>query len=159
MKRARTIAELEKLIGQYVPDPKQTIRDVDKTLFKIGKQLINNIKIAHEWKDRSRLLTRSHYVKKLAELEIVIGNNAKSRDGAPYGLFLHEGTGIYGANKRPIKPTRAQFLQFKLPSGQWIRTKSVKGVKALKWLPKEWDRERPKSVRQIQDTILKQARI
>lgn len=45
-----------------------------------------------------------------------------------YGLFVEEGTGIYGPSGRPIRPKRAKLLAFKpRGSSHIITVKSVKG--------------------------------
>lgn len=38
-------------------------------------------------------------------------------NGVPYGLFVHEGTGIYGPRGAPIRPVRASVLRFEVPGG------------------------------------------
>lgn len=156
-KRARTIAELEGLIRDFLPDPERTIQSLDKALLRVGNRLISNVKLAHKWQDRTGRLSQSHYVKRRGPLEIAIGNDAATADGKPYAKFLHDGTGIYGPKKRPITPKKADYLQFKLPNGQWVRTKSVKGVKPMKWLTKEWQKERPRTVDDIRKVILAEA--
>lgn len=155
-KKAKSFAELEALIRDFIPDPEPTVKALNGTLMRVGRRIINTIRISHEWKDRSGKLNNSHYVKQKGNLKIALGNDAKSEKGAPYAKFLHDGTGIYGPTRRPIVPKVKPNLVFKLPSGQLIRTKSVNGVKPMRWLPKEWDRERVRTVREIQDTILKQ---
>lgn len=61
--------------------------------------------------------------------------------GVIYGLYLHEGTGIYGPKGAPIRPVRRQFLRFEVKSGTAavgsrpvVFAKSVKGVRGDKWL-------------------------
>lgn len=46
-----------------------------------------------------------------------------------YGVFLEEGTGIYGQKGREITPKQAKVLAFKV-GGQQVFTKKVKGIKA-----------------------------
>lgn len=46
-----------------------------------------------------------------------------------YGIFLEQGTGIYGPENRPIRPLKAKALVFKV-GGQIIFTKEVKGIRA-----------------------------
>jgi hypothetical protein len=61
--------------------------------------------------------------------------------GVIYGLYLHEGTGIYGPRGAPIRPVRRRFLRFEVKSGTLavggrpvVFARSVKGVKGDKWL-------------------------
>lgn len=52
-----------------------------------------------------------------------------------YGLYQHEGTGIYGPRGRPITPVRRQFLKFPRKGGSgFVFARSVKGVKPTKFL-------------------------
>ena len=53
----------------------------------------------------------------------LVGTNVK------YGWYVHEGTGIYGPFRRPIRPRRAKFLRFKpRGSSKWVFARSVKGM-------------------------------
>lgn len=61
--------------------------------------------------------------------------------GVIYGLYLHEGTGIYGPTGAPIRPVHRQFLRFEVKSGTSavgsrpvVFARSVKGVRGDKWL-------------------------
>lgn len=56
--------------------------------------------------------------------------------GIIYGLYQHEGTGIYGPKHRRITPTRRTFLRFEVKSGRLavgsrplVFARSVSGVK------------------------------
>lgn len=63
-----------------------------------------------------------------------VGTNLK------HGLYLHEGTGIYGPRKRPITPKRGKYLVFRPKRGRGIRgnrlvfARSVKGMKPNPYL-------------------------
>lgn len=61
------------------------------------------------------------------------------RDGAPavlvgtsvrYARWVHDGTGIYGPRRTPIRPRRAKFLRFR-PKGssRYVYARSVRGMK------------------------------
>lgn len=52
------------------------------------------------------------------------------RKQAPYGIWVHEGTGIFGRYHRRITPTTGNFLAFRTRSGRIIFTKSVLGQRA-----------------------------
>lgn len=65
------------------------------------------------------------------------------RDGVPigqvgtplkYGLWLDQGTGIYGPRHRPIRPVRAQYLRFTTRTGQVVYAKSVRGIRPTRFL-------------------------
>lgn len=53
--------------------------------------------------------------------------------GKKYAPWIHEGTGIYGKFKRPIRPKTAKVLKFKV-NGKWIAKREVKGVKPNPYL-------------------------
>jgi len=53
-----------------------------------------------------------------------VGTNAK------YARFVHDGTGIYGPRKTPIRPKRARVLVFKpIGSSKKIFVKQVRGMR------------------------------
>jgi hypothetical protein len=60
-----------------------------------------------------------------------------ARVGSPLrkAVLIHEGTGIYGPRRRPIRPKRAKYLRFK-PKGanRVIYARSVKGMVANPFL-------------------------
>jgi len=79
------------------------------------------------------------------------------RVGTPlaYGLYLHEGTGIYGPKRRPIRPIHRQFLRFEVKSGTAARgrrrvvfAKQVRGMKGDKWLVRALQEAVPYPVRE-----------
>jgi len=47
---------------------------------------------------------------------------------APYSIFVHRGTGIYGPYKMPVVPTTKKALAFKIGDKLIIR-RSIKGMK------------------------------
>lgn len=53
-----------------------------------------------------------------------------------YGIYHHEGTGIYGPKKKPITPKSAKMLAFspKGSGGKVVYAKSVKGSKPNPYL-------------------------
>lgn len=55
---------------------------------------------------------------------VVVGTNVE------YARWVHDGTGIYGPRRRPIRPISHQFLRFR-PKGArgYVYVKSVKGMK------------------------------
>lgn len=95
--------------------------------------------VGEELKDRSGKLKSSFdfdIIKgdRTIELEIV------SKGADPYALYQHEGTGIYGPKRRPIKPKRGKFLVWKDPdSGRLIFAREVRGVPPKKFLTKAVD--------------------
>lgn len=63
------------------------------------------------------------------ELAVRVGTNVY------YGLWVHDGTGIYGPRHTPIKPKKAKALRFFWKKeGRWVVTKSVRGMKPNTYL-------------------------
>lgn len=60
---------------------------------------------------------------------------AKVGSDLTYALYVHEGTGIYGPRRRPIRPVRARFLRFR-PRGSstYVYARSVRGVRKRPFL-------------------------
>ncbi len=76
------------------------------------------------------------------------------RPNKEYAIYVHEGTGIYGKNKRPITPKNKPYLVFKI-NGKWIRTKKVMGQKPNPFVQRTAEKsERP--VNSIFDKALKE---
>lgn len=46
-----------------------------------------------------------------------------------YGVFVHDGTGIYGPKGTPITPRVSTYLRWKTKKGGWMYAKSVKGMR------------------------------
>jgi HK97 gp10 family phage protein len=53
---------------------------------------------------------------------------------APYALFVHNGTGIYGPRGRPIVPVRARVLAFPGRDGRMVFARSVRGQRPQPFL-------------------------
>lgn len=45
-----------------------------------------------------------------------------------YGVFVHEGTGIYGPKGTPITPKQSKFLRWRSKKGTYVYKPSVKGM-------------------------------
>lgn len=62
-------------------------------------------------------------------LLVRIGTNVE------YAIYVHEGTGIYGKNARPIRPKTKRFLRFR-PKGtkRYVYAREVKGMKGNPFL-------------------------
>lgn len=52
---------------------------------------------------------------------------------AKQAWLQERGTGLWGPSRMPIVPKRAPYLRFRTAAGQWVTTKSVKGVPP-KWI-------------------------
>lgn len=64
---------------------------------------------------RRRINSRTGQLARSIEVSIVIADGAAgARIGTDlyYARFVHDGTGIYGPSRRPIKPTRRRALAF-----------------------------------------------
>lgn len=64
---------------------------------------------------RRRINSRTGALSRSIEVDIVIvDRTAGARIGTnlSYARFVHDGTGVHGPNRRPIKPTRRKALAF-----------------------------------------------
>ncbi len=114
---------------------KAVAKVVGKVLLKIGttgKARAQQI-IGEEIKDRSGRLkagTDFKIVRVGDHIELHLENSA----GA-YALYQHEGTGIYGPKKRPIRPVNGKFLVWTDPdTGETIFATEVRGTPGKKFL-------------------------
>jgi hypothetical protein len=51
-----------------------------------------------------------------------------------YAIFVHEGTGVYGPRRRPIRPRQARRLVFQNRAGRTVFARQVSGVPARPFL-------------------------
>jgi HK97 gp10 family phage protein len=59
---------------------------------------------------------------------VIVGTNLK------YARWVHDGTGIYGPHRTPIRPTHSSQLVFKGRNGKMIHVSQVKGQRANPFL-------------------------
>ena len=64
--------------------------------------------------------TRAEVIEEGDTQRLEIRQGARTPKGAFYGRFVREGTRAH-----TIKPVTAPYLHFRLPNGQWVRTKLV----------------------------------
>lgn len=72
---------------------------------------------------RRRINSRTGNLSRSITVDIVIvDRTAGARIGTDlfYARFVHDGTGIYGASRRPIKPTRRRALAFNGTGGHVV---------------------------------------
>lgn len=108
-----------------------TKKPIKKLLHQIGVAVVN------EAKDKAPVdtgeLQASIGIIKENESEIIIGHKAnphlKTEGGWFYPALVHEGTGLFGAKKKRIKPKKAKALN--TPYGY---VKSIAGQKAQPYL-------------------------
>jgi len=73
-----------------------------------------------------RNITRTHVSRTAAgNFQVSVG----VRRTAPYGVWVHEGTGLYGEHHRPIRATGGNVLHF-VNNGQSLFRRSVRGQRA-----------------------------
>jgi hypothetical protein len=71
----------------------------------------------------------THQLFKERDLPTVrIGTNVK------YGVYVHEGTGVWGPKHRPIKPVHSKFLRFRGNAGKFVYTRQVQGQRPKPYL-------------------------
>lgn len=70
------------------------------------------------------------------------GLQAEVRPTAKHALWVHEGTGIYGPKKAPIRPTRKKVLAFEI-GGKQVFAKSIKGQKPNRFMKRAYNTVKP----------------
>lgn len=86
---------------------------------------------------RRRINSRTGALSRSIEVDIVIvGGTAGARIGTDlyYARFVHDGTGIHGPSRRPIKPTRKKALAFSGSSGGYVVVASSSGQRGTHFL-------------------------
>lgn len=101
-------------------------KDIFRRCVKVQNKAKRNLERAPRRIDTGRLRSDIHVQM------IIVGTHPVGRVGFNvfYGLFVHEGTGIYGPKGIPITPRRAKFLRWKNKTGKgYTYAKVVKGMK------------------------------
>lgn len=102
---------------------------VARGILKIGKKVERKAK---------RLVPVDHGVlRNSITTELIIRRGPVARIGtkSKYGLYVHEGTGIYGPKHVPITPKHGKVLVFtSRKTNQLVFTRSVKGIKGTPYL-------------------------
>lgn len=75
---------------------------------------------------------------------------------AKYGVWVHEGTGIYGPHGTPIVPVKAKMLRWKNADGKIIVKRSVKGQKPNPYMKKAFDELKGEVPSMIKDSIMRE---
>lgn len=101
-------------------------RDLFRRAVKVQNRAKRNLERAPRRIDTGRLRSDIHIQMLIIDGHVVarIGFNVF------YGLFVHDGTGVYGPRGAPITPKRAKYLRFR-PKGSkgWVYVKVVQGMK------------------------------
>lgn len=122
---------------------------------RIGRRTVNQAK-------RNVKVDDGHLRASIDHSLTVSSRRVTMRAGSPldYGLYLHEGTGLYGPKRRVIRPVSAKFLRFEVkgpgPGGRVpakgrravVFAKFVRGVKPDKWLVRAFRDACPYPVRE-----------
>jgi hypothetical protein len=122
---------------------------------QIGRRTVNGAK-------RNVRVDDGHLRASIDHTIDVSSRRVTMRAGSPlqYGLYLHEGTGLYGPKRRVIRPVFAKALRFEVkspgPGGRVpakgrrtvVFAKFVRGVKGDKWLVRAFRDACPYPVRE-----------
>lgn len=138
-------------LQNYAPSIAEFEKMTDKIGLMHGKHLVNQIQVNPPYKNRSGALNRANKVEG-GRGSLTFTNDVKSKDGFPYAIPLHDGSGLYGKFHRAITPKNGAYLVFKI-KGNWIKTKSVKGVKPMQWFLKTW--QKPENLKKLAQMLLK----
>jgi len=141
--------------AEYVRLTQSSAGPVVRQAERIGRRTVNKAKENVKVDDGHLRSTIDHNV-------TVLPGRVTMRAGSPldYGLYLHEGTGLYGPKKRVIRPVSAKALRFSVkgvgPGGRglakgnrpFVFAKFVRGVKPDKWLVRAFHDACPYPVRE-----------
>ena len=111
------IENLDELRRSFQKAPKLTDGILQNSTKTAGKRILATEKA--EVPTMSGALRRSIKME-YTPIQVIIRPNKE------YAIYVHDGTGVYGVNKRPIIAKNAKFLRFKI-NGKWIYKKSVVG--------------------------------
>lgn len=100
-------------------------KDLFRRATKVQNQAKRNLERAPRRVDTGRLRSDIH-----VQMLLVAGKPvARVGFSVFYGVFVHNGTGIYGPKGTPIRPKQAKMLRWKNKKGGVIWAKEVKGMK------------------------------
>lgn len=101
-------------------------KDIFRRAVKVQNQAKRNLERPPRRIDTGRLRSDIHVQM------VIVGGLPVGRVGFNvfYGVYVHDGTGIYGPKGTPITPTRAKFLRWKKKGGKgYVYAKVVKGMR------------------------------
>lgn len=98
---------------------------IKNLLYRVGAEVVNEAKDIAPYAKGNLKRDIQVFTDDINKLEIDIGNTLL----APYALYVHEGTGLFGPKKKRITPKKAKAL--KTPYGY---RKSIAGQKAQPYL-------------------------
>lgn len=128
------VATQQQIIGELRP---KIAKDLLRRGFKVqakARLLLSGGGVGHPKRVNTGLLRTSIQVRLMDTVgvqKVRVGTNRR------YARWVHDGTGIYGPQRMPIKPTRAKALKFRAGYGggkKTIYAKSVKGMKKNEFL-------------------------
>ena len=102
---------------------------VAKDLFRRGKKV--EAKAKRNLQRDPRRIDTGHLRSDVHTELLTVGGKPAVRVGfnAFYGVFVHDGTGVYGPKGTPITPKQAKRLSWKNKAGKRVYALSVKGMR------------------------------
>lgn len=100
-------------------------KDIFRRATNVQNRAKKNLERAPRRVDTGRLRSDIHVVM------VTINGVPAARIGFNvfYGLYVHDGTGIYGPKGTPIFPKQAKMLRWRTKGGKYVYATSVKGMK------------------------------
>lgn len=134
--RVRLVRHPDQIAAILRGDNSSLFRDIFRRCVKVQNKAKRNLQTNPKRVDTGRLRSDIH-----VQMLTVNGYPA-GRVGFNvfYGLYVHEGTGIFGPNHQMIRPRRARFLRFK-PKGQsaYVYARQVRGMQPNPFLKNALD--------------------
>lgn len=125
-------------------------QEIRKTVKAELETVANDANQNHRFIPRSGNLDRSVQVDMSSDG--MSGTVSLQTSIAPYGPYIHNGTGIYGPRKKPIVPTAKKLLHFYV-GGKPVFARSVKGVRPDPFLTTAFERRKADIKSRIQKAI------
>lgn len=115
-----------RLLTDALEDIGEQIENVGELLAPIGKT--HALKEASIGRGEVRLVGPGH----------VVGEMGLKRF-PKHGVFVHQGTGIFGEHRRPFTSPRGNLMKFKTDSGRWISKYSIRGQEPQPYLRRAFE--------------------
>jgi hypothetical protein len=124
------LAEIQRLFREF---PQRTREEMTKAI-RYSAALIQRHAIEESPIDTGQLRS-SINIRFLQDAAVV-------STGVKHALYVHEGTGIYGPRKQPLRPRTKKVLAWR-SGGRWHFARSVKGMRANPFMERAAKRSTP----------------
>ncbi len=123
--RVRVVHHPKELTAILTSPQGGVYKDIFRRCVKVQNQAKRNLEREPRRVDTGRLRSDIHVQM------IMVGGKPIGRVGFSvfYGLYVHEGTGVYGPKGAPIVPKKAKYLRWRAKNGKFVYAKKIMGMK------------------------------